>query len=109
MNISHYGFGCPVNFSNEKYIRVKKEKCLEIFLRKNRYHVFVNYLRILFLFLFASFEIQELFLFLFVQNLAPRIYSYSYLRKKLLFADHWEIEPTTIFYHLVFSYYIETT
>ena len=33
MNISHYGFVCPVNLSNEKYIRVKKKKFLEIFLR----------------------------------------------------------------------------
>ena len=34
MNISHYGFVGPVNFSNEKYIRVKKKKCLDILLRK---------------------------------------------------------------------------
>ena len=35
MNISHYGYGCPENFSNEKYIRVTKKKLLDIFLRKN--------------------------------------------------------------------------
>ena len=63
-------------------------------MRKKRNHVFVNYLRILpiwrilFLLLFASFGIHELFLFLFVQKLDPRIYSYSYSREKLLFADH---------------------
>ena len=34
MNISHYGFVCPVNFSNEKYIRVTKKKLLDIFLRQ---------------------------------------------------------------------------
>ena len=34
--------------------------------------------RILFLFLFTSFGIHELFLFLFVPKLAPQIYSYSY-------------------------------
>ena len=45
-------------------------------------------LRILFLFLFASFGIYELFLFLFVQKFAPQINSYSYSREKLLFADH---------------------
>ena len=54
-----------------------------------------NYLRIvwvwqiLFLFLFACFEIYELFLFLFMEILAPQIYSYSYSWEKLLFADHW--------------------
>ena len=95
MNISHYGFVCSVNFSNEKYIRVKKKKFLIILLRENRYQVFVSYLgilpiwRILFLFLLASFGIHKLFLFLFIQNLAPRIYSYSYSREKLLFTDHW--------------------
>ena len=36
MNISHYGFVCPVNFSNEKYIGVKKKKFLVIFLREKR-------------------------------------------------------------------------
>ena len=40
--------------------------------------------RILFLFLFASFGIHELFLF--VQNLAPRIYSYSYSREKKIYS-----------------------
>ena len=50
--------------------------------------VFVNYIRILpswqilVLFLFASFKIQKLFLFLFVQKLAVQIYSYSYLWEK---------------------------
>ena len=34
MHISHYGFVCPVNFSNEKYIRVKKKKFLDIILRE---------------------------------------------------------------------------
>jgi len=34
MNISQYGFFCPINFSNEKYIRVKKKKFLEKFLEK---------------------------------------------------------------------------
>ena len=34
MNISHYGFVCQVNFSNEKYIRVKKKKFLDIFFEK---------------------------------------------------------------------------
>ena len=52
--------------------------------------------QILFLFLFASFGIHELFLFLFVQKLAPQIYSYSYLREKYLLADHWtEIKKET--------------
>ena len=36
MNISHYGFVCPVNFTNEKYKRVKKKKLLETFLRKKK-------------------------------------------------------------------------
>ena len=36
MHISHYGFVCPVNFSNENYIRVKKKKFLDIFLRKKK-------------------------------------------------------------------------
>ena len=86
MNTSHYGFVCPVNLSNEKYIRVK-EFFKDIFLRKNRYEVFENYLQILpiwqilFLFLFASFGIHKLFLFLLVQKLALQIYSYSYLRE----------------------------
>ena len=44
MNISHYGYVCLVNFSNEKYIRVKENKFSENFLSKNRYQVFVNYL-----------------------------------------------------------------
>ena len=97
MNISHYGFVCQVNFPNGKYIRVKKKKFLEIFKEKNRYQVFVNYSRmlpiwwILFLFLFTSFGIHELLLFLFVQKLALRIYSYSYSREKLLLADHCNI------------------
>ena len=47
MNISHYGFACPVIFSNKKYIRVKKKKLLNIFLRKITYQVFGNYLQIL--------------------------------------------------------------
>ena len=34
MNISHYGIVGPGNFSNEKYIRVKKKKVLDILLRK---------------------------------------------------------------------------
>ena len=34
MNISHYGFSCPVNFWNEKYIRVKNKKYLDISLKK---------------------------------------------------------------------------
>ena len=41
------------------------------------------------------FGIHELFLFLFVQKLAPRIYSYSYLRGKLLFPDH-SIRPVSL-------------
>ena len=103
MNMSHYGFICLVNFSNEKYIRGKKKKFLDIILRKNRYQVFVNYLRILsiwqilFLFIFASFGIHKLFLFLFLQKLAPQIYSYSYSREKLLFADHCIIHWFNIF------------
>jgi hypothetical protein len=32
--MSPYGCVCPVNFSNEKYIRVKKKKYSDIFLRK---------------------------------------------------------------------------
>ena len=44
---------------------------------------------ILFLFLFASFGIHKLFLFLFLQKLAPQIFSYSYSWEKLLFTDHW--------------------
>ena len=57
-------------------------------MRENLFKVFVNYSQILpiwqilFLFVFASFGIHELFLFLFVQKLAPQIYSYSYLRGK---------------------------
>ena len=48
MKISHYGFFCPVNVFNEKYIRVKKKKFLDIILReKNRYQVSVIYSRIL--------------------------------------------------------------
>ena len=47
INTSQYGFVCPVKFSNEKYIRIKKKKFLDIFLRKNRYQVFVNYSQIL--------------------------------------------------------------
>ena len=43
--------------------------------------------QILFLFLFACFGIHKLFLFLFIQKLAPQIYPYSYLREKILFAD----------------------
>ena len=38
--------------------------------------------QILFLFLLVSFETCKLFLFLFIQKLALRIYSYSYLRGK---------------------------
>ena len=56
----------------------KKER--EYFLK-----VFVNnspILPLLFLFLFASYEIHKLFLFLFLQKLAQQIYSYSYLRGK---------------------------
>ena len=63
--------------------------------KKKTFLVFVNSLQILpisqilFLFLFSGFENYELFLFLFVKKLAPRIYSYSYSQGKLLFADHW--------------------
>ena len=84
---------CPVNFSNEKYIREKWNKKLDIFLWKKRYQVFVNYSLILpiwqILFLFSCFWINKLFLFLFVQKFASQIYSYSNLRGKLLFTDHW--------------------
>ena len=62
------------------------EKILQVFVKKLRIHPIW---RILFLFLFASFEIHKLFLFLFIQKLAQRIYTYSYLRVKELFADHW--------------------
>ena len=96
MNKSHYGFVCPVHFSIEINIRVRKKINWEFFLRKNRYQVFVPFLKILpirqiiFQFLFASFGIHKLFLFLFVQKLAPQIYSYSYSQETLLFADHWK-------------------
>ena len=70
MNISHYGFVCPVNFSNEKYIRVKKKKFLDIFLRKNRYQVFVNYSRIL--------PTDEYYSYSYSQVLEFTNYSYSY-------------------------------
>ena len=36
MKISHYGFVWSVNFSNEKYIRVKKGKFLNIFLKEKK-------------------------------------------------------------------------
>ena len=83
-----------------KYFKLKiyKSQEKEIFRhylkKKYIYQVFVNYSwilpiwQILFLFLFASFGVRKLFLFLFVQKLAPQNYSYSYLREKLLFADH---------------------
>ena len=109
INISHYVFVCLVNFSNEKYIRVKKKKLLELFLRKNRYQIFVNYSRIppiwqiLFVFLFASYGIHKLFLFLFVQKLAPQIYSYSFLLEKLLIADHCSLS----FCNKVFQFYVD--
>ena len=72
---------------------------LDIFVRKKHIPVFVNYLiilpiwQILFLFLFACFGFHELFLFLFIQKLASQTCSYSYLREKLLFADHCYINP----------------
>ena len=47
MNICHYGFVCLVNYSNEKYKRDKKKKLLDIFLKKNRYQVFVNHSQML--------------------------------------------------------------
>ena len=50
MNISHYGFVCPVNLSNEKYIRVKKKKFLEIFFERQKCQVFMNYSQICVLF-----------------------------------------------------------
>ena len=68
-------------------------------MREKIFQIFVNNLqivpiwRILFLFLFARIGIHELFLFLFVQKLARRIYSYSYLREKFIFADHWRGNP----------------
>ena len=40
---------------------------------------------------YSCFGIHELFLFLSVQKMAPPIYSYSYLRENLLFADHCSI------------------
>ena len=64
MNISNYGFVCPEKFSNEKYIRVKKKKFLDFFFQKK----------------YIS-GIRELF--------ASTSHPYSYLREKLLFADHW--------------------
>ena len=36
MNISHYGFVCLVNFSNEKYIRVKKFSLKTFFEREKK-------------------------------------------------------------------------
>ena len=71
-------------------IKIKKK-------RKEIFYVFLNSLQILvvwqiiFLFLFASFEICKPFLFLFVQKLACQIYSYSYSqKKKKIFAEHWK-------------------
>ena len=87
-------FFCPVSFSKDKFIRVKKKKLLEKYEREKCFK-FVNnswilpFWQISFLFLFISFGIHELFLFLFVQKLAPRIYSYSDLQEKKLLADHW--------------------
>ena len=81
-------------FFKWKIYKSQEKEIFRQFLREKRYHVFVNYSwilpigRILMLFLLACFGIHELFLFLFVQKLAPQIYSYFYLQEKLLFADH---------------------
>ena len=86
-------------------------------MRKKRYQVFVNYSQILtiwrILFLLASFGINKLFLFLFVQKLATWIYSYSYSREKLLFADHSSGQrlipsigkPKRIFFFFLFFFF----
>ena len=82
----------------KKYWKAKTKKIWKQFW-EFFYQVFVNILRILpiwrilFLFLFVSFGTNKLFLFLFVQKLAPQIYSYSYLLGgKKLFAEHWNIQ-----------------
>ena len=42
MNIYHYGFVCLVIFSNEKYVRVKKKKLLDILLKKKKISVILE-------------------------------------------------------------------
>ena len=74
-------------FFKWKIYKSQEKEIFRHFFEKNRYQVFMNYLRILpiwqilFLFLFASFGIHKLFLFLFVQNLAPQIYPIPIRRK----------------------------
>ena len=103
----------PDKFFKWKIYKSHEKDFFLICLQKNRYQVFVNCSPILpiwwilFLFLFASFGIHKLFLFLFVQKLAPRIYSYSYSREKLLFADHcYSGERGTISYRAFFLHRI---
>ena len=40
MHISHYGFVCPVGFSNEQYIGIKKKKFKKKF-REKIYLIFL--------------------------------------------------------------------
>ena len=76
MNISHYGFVCQVNFSNEKYIRVRKKKFLEIFLGKSRYQVFVI--------IRENFPSDKYYSYSYLQVLEFMNYSYSYLYRSWL-------------------------
>ena len=47
MHISHYGFVCPVRFSNEKYIRERKKRNSNRIIEKKILQVFVNNSQIL--------------------------------------------------------------
>ena len=76
MNISHYGFVCPVNCSKEKYTRVKRTNCK----KKNREKIDIRY----------SWIIREYFLsdkyysYSYLQVLELTNYSYSYLYRSML-------------------------
>ena len=82
MVISHCGFVGHVSFSNDKYIiymsqkenyeKKEKEKSISRICDTKR----ILPIWLICLLLFASLEIHVVFLFLFVQKLAPRIYSY---------------------------------
>ena len=87
MKISHYGFVCQVSFSNDNLYesrkrnieKIKGGKIFQVFVKNSQIFPVPQ---ILFLFLFACFEFQKLFLFLFEEKLFSQINSYFYSRKK---------------------------
>ena len=77
MNISHYGFVCPVSFSNEKYIRVRRKRNIRKKLDNQKYFSYSWIVR-------KYFPSDKYYSYSYSQVLEFTNYSYSYLYRSWL-------------------------